>query len=351
MVQESHRIQWQQWGKDPQSKRDLITRSATVRFTDGATAYDVVQLLAESHQLLDPLQYGVLILVGILYNMPVVDFDHEEDHDNFQQITSHLFHVIYTLKDEDNPMSVRDKMMIALEQKKTTMRQPNTTNPSAIAPKLQWFYIPGDPSSPILKHLELDGYATTMEEEDMEDDNNDDDDNTSDHRIIDFESDYIDPMGMPWLERDSTVSEKNSLSEQDAKTLKQWQRWQQFRILARNIAEPYVGYRMSGYLCKQSQVDSNVWRRVFCLVSEEYLWFVTRRKSHRQKMVHSNHQDKDNSNSSSNNNNNNRPVSSMFGKFHVIQRVSSDVDTFIRLGSHYWSWNLPFLSCRLQATA
>jgi hypothetical protein len=74
----------------PQSKKDLVTRSATVRFTDGATAYDVVQLLGENLELLDPSNYGVLILVGILYNMPAVDFDHEDDQDGFHNLTNHL---------------------------------------------------------------------------------------------------------------------------------------------------------------------------------------------------------------------------------------------------------------------
>jgi PH domain len=310
MVQESHRIQWQQWGKDPQSKRDLITRSATVRFTDGATAYDVVQLLGESLELIDSSNYGVLILVGILYNMPAVDFDHEDDQDGFHNLTNHLFHVIYTLKDEDNPMTIRDQMMVVLESKKKTMTQPKETNSSAISPKLKWYYIPGDPSSPILKYLELDGYATTMEEEDMDAYSNDDD--KDNHQIIDFESDYIDPMDMPWIPRERGVSEicTNALKS-DFQAMQQWQRWQQLQILKRRVAEPYVGYVMSGYLCKQSHKDPNVWRRVFCLVSEEYLWFVTRRKTQQMKTT-----------SNEDNNDSNRdwlPVNGFCGRIALSQ--------------------------------
>jgi hypothetical protein len=287
----------------PQSKRDLVTRSATVRFTDGATAYDVVQLLGESLELLDPSNYGVLILVGILYNMPAVDFDHEDDQDGFHNLTNHLFHVIYTLKDEDNPMMIRDQMMVVLERKKRTMNQPKEANSSAISPKLKWYYIPGDPSSPISN-----------------------DDNKDNHRIIDFESDYIDPMDMPWIPREGGVSEIcTNVLKSNFQAVQQWQRWQQLQILKRRVAEPYVGYVMSGYLCKQSHIDPNE-----CIALSQACLVYT---------VSSNE-----SNASST-----LPyvweVSSGNGTSHFFQALEME----LHISSKPWKWNFTFLPSHLQA--
>lgn len=264
MRQESHRIQWQQWGKDPQSKRDLITRSASVRLTDAATAIDVIQLLGEN---LDLLGIGALILVGTLYNMPPVKFDHEQNEGAYFESGKPL-HFLRTLKGEENPLQVRDLMQQILERKQ--QESPQIKSPSSmIAPKLQWYFIPDDPASQIPKCLELDGYATTMEEEDFEYDD-EEEDNGYEH----VEPEYRDPMDMPWTVNDEDNDAGALLTGQAELAKKQIQRAQQL-ALHHSTLDHYV---ISGYLWKQSHIDPHVWRKVHCVLTEDHFWFVTRIK-------------------------------------------------------------------------
>jgi hypothetical protein len=264
MRQESHRIHWQQWGKDPQSKRDLITRSASVRLTDAATANDVIQLLGEN---LDLVGIGALILVGTLYNMPSVKFDHEQGEGALGESGKPVYFV-RTLKCEENPLQVRDLMQKVLEKRQ--QESPQIKSPSSmIAPKLQWYFIPEDPASQIPKCLELDGYSTTMEEEDFEYDD-EEEDNGYDH----VEPVYQDPTDTPWTVKDEHKHAGALMIGHDESAQKQMQRAQQL-ALHHTTLDHYV---ISGYLWKQSHIDPHVWRKVHCVLTEDHFWFVTRIK-------------------------------------------------------------------------
>ena len=219
MRQESHRIHWQQWGKDPQSKRDLITRSAAVRLTDAATARDVIQLLGDSLQLI---ANGALILVGTIYGMPPVTFQPLEHVEESSAIED-PFHVIRTLKDDENPLQVRDIMLQALETKRKELPKLKESQ-SIIAPKLQWYFIPDDPASQILKSIELDGYSTTLEDEDFEGEDDDEEDG-----FEHAEPEYPDPLDMPWTVKavDPTSSESLDVKQQSKKQMQRSQQLMQ----------------------------------------------------------------------------------------------------------------------------
>ena len=272
MRQESHRIHWQQWGKDPQSKRDLVTRSAAVRLTDAATARNVIQLLGETLQLEGQ---GALILVATLYNMPHVKFEHEQSSND---AAGEPFHLVRTLQYEENPLQVRDLMKQVLETKQ--QQYPHLKSASSmIAPKLSWYFVPEDPASQMRNCIELDGYSTAMEEEDF-DDHDDEEDETYEH----VEPVYPDPMDMPWRTKeqesknaDYCATSKESL-EQEERSMKQMQRYQQL-ALHRTVLDHYV---VSGYLWKQSHIDPHVWRKVHCVLSEDHLWFVARVKKRKK---------------------------------------------------------------------
>lgn len=263
MRQESHRIHWQQWGKDPQSKRDLITRSAAVRLTDAAKALDVVTLLCESLQL--STFGGVLILVGTLYNVPPIQFEHEATN----SAPGEPFHLLRTLQSDENPLQVRDKMQRVLDEKQQRYPQQGSSN---IAPKLQWFFIPEDAASQIPECVELNGYSTSMEEEDLGDDDDEDEDEFEQQ-----EQEYPDPMDMPWKKEgkeDAGAAMTDEGRKQQRRATQQIQRHQQLAS-HRSVLDHHV---VSGYLWKQSRADPHVWRKVHCVLTEDHFWFVTRVK-------------------------------------------------------------------------
>lgn len=266
MRQESHRIHWQQWGKDPQSKRDLITRSAAVRLTDAATARDVIQLLGESLELIGN---GALILVGTVFGMPPVTYQLLEHGEEASVATGDSFHVVRTLQDDENPLQVRDLMQHDLERRRQEIPQGKESS-SIIAPKLQWYFIPDDPASQILKNIELDGYSTTLEDEELEGEDHDED---GDYEHT--EPEYPDPFDMPWRVKDSSDKPRSSAQlEADEHSICQLQRSQQLAHHL-NTSDHFV---VSGFLWKQSQIDPHVWRKVHCVVSEDHFWFVARVK-------------------------------------------------------------------------
>lgn len=266
MRQESHRIHWQQWGKDPQSKRDLITRSAAVRLTDAATARDVIQLLGESLELFGN---GALILVGTLHGMPPVTYQLVEYGEEASVVTVDPFHVVRTLQDGENPLQVRDLMLQDLEKKRQEIPLRKELS-SIIAPKLQWFFIPDDPASQILKNLELDGYSTTLEDEVLEGEDHDED-----YDYEHTEPEYPDPFDMPWRVKDNIVNRSSRAPhEAEDHSSNQLQRSQQLAH-QHNAADHLV---VSGFLWKQSQIDPHVWRKVYCVVTEDHFWFVARVK-------------------------------------------------------------------------
>jgi len=280
MRQESHRIHWQQWvSQDPQSKRDLMTRSAAIRLTDAATTSDVVKLLKGD---------GALVLVGTLYNMAPIKFVHEATISPVvenQVGVAPPFHLIRTLQLQQNPLQVRDAMQLILDKKYEALKQLSTSS-SSITPKLQWFFVPSEKQDSLSKTssakdktittpnwIELDGYCTSMEEQDFEKEDQDDEDQDEFDDQIQEQQTYIDPMVMPWRKNnDKDVQAHSQSSEKYARYyVKQMQRHQQLSMYRKD--HPRM---ISGYLYKQSNRDAHVWRKVHCVLTKDYLWFVTR---------------------------------------------------------------------------
>ena len=83
-------------------------------------------------------------------------------------------HIVRTLRDDDNPLQVRDEMLIYLKQKELEQDSVSSRN-SFIAPKLQWFFVPADPLSNIPSSVNLEGYCTDMEEKNEQNDDTDSD--------------------------------------------------------------------------------------------------------------------------------------------------------------------------------
>ena len=286
-------------------------------------------------------QEDALVLVGTLYSLSRdhVRFTHEQTQRRLGHGSTPLpspsssstdaFNVLQTLKPTDHPLEIRDQMAVHLRALQaaaagTTMLERRTI----IAPKLQWYYCPAvaesapptpPPSSPnnnnnnnnkthmIPTCINLEGYCTSMEEEEGDwgyDDDEEQDEAPSDTKeclrngeaAVDIdETDSKDMVGtvedrdllvsrFPWL---SVVPEDHpdrATTRPPADVSRYAQIKQEFRrenrrlnILTAHEASVPQGGTLSGYLLKRSHKDRHVWRRVHCVLTDDYLWFVSRR--------------------------------------------------------------------------
>lgn len=328
---ESHRIYWQQWlnpnmngstsfqnnAASPQSRRELVTSSAAVRISrTGARAMDVTELLRQTlniSTLDDSKANGVtlksnmkqysqdqdcLVLVGTLYSLPrdYVQFEHEQqqrrqsqDPQQTQPSRSDPFHVVRTLHPGENPVALRDEMATHLQRLLDDAAKPHSTTRTIISPKLQWYFVPAatETASPIPNCIDLDGYCTAMEDEDTEEEEDeeqeegDDDDAENDCR-----QDDVDPTQsllqshFPWLGADvgngvdtaEPPVDSEAHDEWRRRTMREDRRYQQLSGSQSALRQ----YCMSGFLLKRSRRDPHVWRRVHCVLTDDYLWYVSR---------------------------------------------------------------------------
>ena len=258
--------------------------------------------------------------------------------------SSDAFHVVHTLHPLDFPLQVRDRMADHLRQ----LQAQAVVGRTIIAPKLQWYYCPkvvgveprqdtqsSGSSLKIPSCINLEGYCTSMEEEeedwgyDDDDDDDDDDDNGNiqeerlngsndmDDEEGGDENDYsIDAGGtvedadmlasrFPWLRisdchhpthDDSTVRRRRRQPAAEvAMSARQWKFQKQYRrekrrlhVLSAHVASLPQG-TLSGYLLKRSSRDFHVWRRVHCVLTDDYLWFVSRRYANKSGLAFAKH--------------------------------------------------------------
>ena len=326
---ESHRIYWQQWlssnEKSVGTRREWVTSSAAVRISPVARAVDVTGLLRESLQLspLERPEHDALVLVGTLYSLSRdhVRFEHEKVMDRYNSgkyqeqrqhhqgapvsgkssTSSDAFNVMHTLHPNDHPLQVRDQMADHLRK----LQHEAVVGRTIISPKLQWYYCPvlqpADNKSLIPSCINLEGYCTSMEE-DVDDWGYDNDDDDVDHVEEEYESsairdenDSLDMTGgvedmdllasrFPWL---CTAGDDTEATRQSADAGSRYghlkrkfrQENRRLNILAAHEASLPQG-TLSGYLLKRSSKDAHVWRRVHCVLTDDYLWFVSRRYTH-----------------------------------------------------------------------
>lgn len=306
---------------------------------NGGESWDKVQ---------DAWEQDCLVLVGTLYSSPLhyVRFEHERLQQQQQQQANsespHAsedasvagssssstkgggpqhrpitisrsdppFHVIKTLSSTDNPIQVRNTMIQHLEQLLQQSSATSSTNPgsskrltNSIAPKLQWYFIPGmhHPSSPIPSYIELDGYSTAMEDEDGEDNDDDDDtdghdpnnnndagkdDENDQHDSSEHDFDPDDALHFPQQQERSSLPQEKELAtttnnnpkflhrqtKKEAIFKKERNRYFELNLCQSSLQHDGV----SGYLLKQSMKDPHVWKRVHCLLTDDHLWYISR---------------------------------------------------------------------------
>mmetsp|Transcript_39018 Transcript_39018/g.94339 ORF Transcript_39018/g.94339 Transcript_39018/m.94339 type:complete len:592 (-) Transcript_39018:955-2730(-) len=309
---ESQRIYWQQWltangaKNGGTSRRELITSSAAIRISpDAAKAKDVTQLLRKtlnlsslSSQKDSAAELDAMVLVGTLYSLPndYVQFEHNMMLARAQSTSSSAsvttisstqaepFHVVKTLKPEDNPLSMRDKMMDHLRR----LQHLAPSGRSNISPKFQWFFVPSSqpstPPSPIPSCIDLDGYCTSMEEEEY---GSDDESLESDTKLggtADASQDdmsdskalsILNALSLVGLKEDECEDPSHVNGSQGFNTMKPRMK-ELRRFVQMTQSQSTCILPVSGYLLKQSHVDRHVWRRVYCVLTDDHLWFVTR---------------------------------------------------------------------------
>jgi hypothetical protein len=286
---ESQRIYWQQWLSAGQSsRRELITSSAAIRISpDAAKASDVTKLLRQTLNLSsgeeDESGVDSLVLVGTLYSLPpdYVQFEH-----SFLSQTTHQsdpFHVVKTLKPDDNPLATRNDMMDHLKK----IQEGAPAGRSVIAPKCQWFFVPslGSSLSPIPSCIELDGYCTSREEEDYVSDDEDEGMTTTNNThssTLDEDPDSLLINALSLMEHTQQQSEETDTRSQvvaaleDTQIKNQDKEIKRYLQLSQSKAPASSNATISGYLLKQSHVDRHVWRRVHCTLTNDHLWYVSR---------------------------------------------------------------------------
>ena len=98
--------------------------------------------------------------------------------------------------------------------------------------------------------------------------------------------------------------------------IKEWKRSIQLQQAQATATSP-----IAGYLLKQSHVDKHVWRRVYCVLTDDHLWYATRVPYYHSQHNHHHHHRNNNSSSSppttttTNNNNNNKKKNDGYGDF------------------------------------
>jgi hypothetical protein len=305
-------------------RRQLTTSSAAVRIAPHvAKARDVTTLLRKTLNLasssteedatneVSSSSQDALVLVGTL-QVPhdYVVFEHEQislspsSNPSDAAVNTQIqpFHLVKTLGADDNPLAVRDEMMKHLQERQDRLVGQQHHASHSVPPTMQWFFVPGIGAPSIIPNcVELEGYATTMEGQDYTDNEEEEDDNEEEEFNQEL---YKDDLGescgqstveaaIPDIEVDPGVPEEFvraglfesssplfsslrqhvKLSKKQRRESREWRRYLQ--ISQSHNANPIC---LAGYLLKQSSRDQHVWRKVYCLLTEDYMWYVHRIK-------------------------------------------------------------------------
>lgn len=253
-----------------------MTKSAAVRISDAARAMDVTQLLRRTLRTLDGnSDQDVLVLVATLFHTPPVQFPHEIQQNinatnaETESVVSEPLHVVKTLKPNDNPLTVRDALLVQLQQ-----RQQQQSREQKLSPKLQWFFVPSTCQMP--NCIQLDGYCTADESEsDVDDSDSDTDDTITEPTVISNEYWWrTQPDPVHQQEQQDSEDEIHCHSSSNKQQLqKEQRRWNQLQNAQTALLDRPL---ISGYLLKRSHKDPHVWRRVYCVVTDQHLWIVHR---------------------------------------------------------------------------
>jgi len=174
-------------------------------------------------------------------------------------------HLVRTIHPNEHPLTVRDEMVTLITKKRQEAEEEMGYNLDDESekdfrrpqPTFRFYFQPSSPlggSGPYSESAKMQSIPTYVDLESYctEDDDGESDDDNEDDSSIDEES-------------------KEDLNNPLMQQLSQERR----RVaILQNVSDP--AFLVSGYLLKQSGRDPNVWRRVYCVLSEDRLWFIGR---------------------------------------------------------------------------
>mmetsp|Transcript_8454 Transcript_8454/g.20784 ORF Transcript_8454/g.20784 Transcript_8454/m.20784 type:complete len:685 (-) Transcript_8454:123-2177(-) len=233
------------------------------------------------------------------------------------------FHVVKTLQSNDACLSVLQDMKAHLLERQRAMdvkisRVREAASPTrrnvlslrpTIAPQTRWYYVPDTtPENSTSKQptmsscLELDGYVTSFDDEEEEEEESEDEhDCNSDNDVCDsdHEAFYGDDEDLlrralaPFDESDnredpadmsSTKEENESIKRRRKrttptaeKTAREWRRYLQISQSHAAADKTNVSTStLAGFLLKRSSDDPHVWKRHYCVLTQDDFWYVPR---------------------------------------------------------------------------
>jgi hypothetical protein len=243
--------------------------------------------------------------------------------------TGQDFHTVKTLDDDDNCLSILDRMKNHLHQRQQDIDNDNNNSSividlrrPTIAPQTRWYYVPKIITSagttiqqqqPIMSScLELDGYVTSLENEEDDDDDNDTDNDEYIYSGFGAASSVV-PVGDEDLlqralapfdddddddddddeEEDCDTDTENNNKSNKTKTAREWRKYLQIsqsHVSGADSPSPSTttttttpttanSTTLAGYLLKKSNLDPHVWKLHYCILTEDDFWYVPRIKN------------------------------------------------------------------------
>ena len=174
---------------------------------------------------------------------------------NHTDMSPGLFNIIETLLPYEIPLQKKDELIESIQSRSNITGKP---------PLIRLFFVPNQIN--VRSTIVMDGYCTDL------DDDSDDSDSDLDQNQFMKQKDQVSER-ISWQD-DVEDYRTTALSQDQIRLHKQRHH---FTILS--SFESANGYENpSGYLLKQSRKDKNVWKRVYCVLTENQFWCVTRVK-------------------------------------------------------------------------
>lgn len=235
---------------------------------------DQSQRAADAHEIDPHTSSGSSVDTNMSSSADRMRFDvSEEDTTEFDL---EPIHIVRTLLPEEHPLIIRDEVMTLLTELRQRAENEMGCSPfqgelktQYPHPTFRWYFQPCSPlggsnavtdSSKIQctpAYIDVEGYCTEDESESEPDEN-----------VLDKE-DVINDV----ISDDINASASCQASQMLHKLIKERRRSAFLKDLSSDL--PFI---VTGYLLKQSWLDPNVWRRVYCVLSEDRMWTVGRMK-------------------------------------------------------------------------
>ena len=312
--QEPHRVYIQKRN----SNDNISNNSTALRFTDTTLAKDVTNLIRSklglkrnNNEMKVTSRYyngDKLILIGIItgiqHNAIYFDVDHLMDRQQRQVVEDDTrgnpINIVRTLLPTENPLQVRDEMMKHLRQRQLTLKNCGTLTTTTRSyhpnsstnkhPKQQnahtmtmWFFQPGEDiasdhkdTETYLEYVELNGYCSGMDDSSVGSAECMDDDS-----IISPKAQHDTNTIQFWNEGDYGYSFLLSSSSKKKYPLSK-ERYYHDRCVqsienhTKNTGNTSKHFYKEGYLYKRSRIDPNIWKKVYCILTQEELWYISR---------------------------------------------------------------------------